>query len=142
MQIIECLARLRLQACVQTAREIADKVTVPERSILDSMGGTPADRDVFAAELRQLPGGIASSIAELVSKGVAYHNSGGLPAQTGLPLVDDSVEHLPSRTIGRGMAQTRQNCWLAHTSLIGIVTNHSGCRICCKRWNSNRQTHP
>ncbi|KAK9835520.1 hypothetical protein WJX74_002208 [Apatococcus lobatus] len=62
-------------ACVQTAREIADKVKVPERSITNSMGGTPADRDTFAAELRQLPGGIAAAIADLVAKGVAYHNS-------------------------------------------------------------------
>ena len=61
---------------MQTAREIADKVTVPERSISNSMGGTPADRDTFAGELRQLPGGIASAIADLVAKGVAYHNSG------------------------------------------------------------------
>lgn len=67
---------LCLQACVQTARDIADKVTIPERSISNSMGGTPADRDMFAAELRQLPGGIASAIADLVAKGVAYHNSG------------------------------------------------------------------
>ncbi len=64
------------QACVQTAREIADKVVIPERSISTSMGATPADREAFAAELRQLPGGIASAIADLVSQGVAYHNSG------------------------------------------------------------------
>ena len=67
-----------LQACVQTARDIADKVTVPERTITNSMGATPADRDMFAAELRQLPGGIASAIADLVAKGMAYHNSGEL----------------------------------------------------------------